>query len=427
MDDLSFRLQPPRQFAAEFASFRQKMADRFVPARPLDYHTWRQRTVTVAGHAYAVATKPGLLAHGRDDTAATLLAERVVVSPGAIVVQMQCGSGLFGVVAALGRGAKQVYLTDRSLVAVEAARRTIAANGVTNALVLAGHGAAPLEPSVVADVVVIRIPTEKIALLQLLSDAFRILRIGGQCCIAGATGEGVKSAASLLKELFGNATVLGNDSGHRAVMAVKRGATPVDATPFQNPYLAHDSFRELDVTLRETPLHLYSRPGVFSWEHLDEATSILADVMEVRSADDVLDLGCGSGALGLLASHLVDTGTVTLVDVDSEAIRCVERALALGAYTNCRALTSDVASAVLDERFDLVVCNPPFHVGKMTDLDVPTQFILDAWRVLKPGGRVALVANRTLPYEKIVHDTFGNLTMLHDGPRFKVLGATRQR
>ena len=395
------------------------------PAQLSEYHRWRTRSVTVAGHAYALATKPGLLGHGRDDAAAELLAGRVVVARGSTVVQMQCGSGLFAAVAAEGFGAAEVILTDRSLVAVDAARRTLVANAVTNGTVFHGHGSAPLDPSLRADVVAIRIPTEKMALLQLLADAFTLLRIGGQCCIAGATNEGIKSAANLLADLFGNATVLGTQSGHRAVMAVKRAATPTDTAALAHAYLRHDAFNPIDITLRGTALQLFSRPGVFSWEHLDEATALLADVMDVRPGDDVLDLGCGSGALGILAATLSGTGRVRLVDVDSEAIRCATRAIDLAVLTNCSALCSDVGRAVLDERFDLVVANPPFHVGKGTDLDVPAQFILDAWRVLKPGGRLALVANRTLPYEKLIHAAFGNLATLHDGTRFKVLGARR--
>ena len=393
--------------------------------RPLDHHAWRTRTVLVAGRQYSLASKPGLIGHGQADVAAALLAERVAVPPTSTVVHMQCGNGFFGAVAAGSRGAGMVYLTDRSALAVEAAARTLRDSGIGNAKVLAGHGAAPLDPTLRADVVAFRIPTEKLALLQLLADAFTILKIGGQCCIAGATNEGIKSAASLLGEIFGNATVLATDSGFRVVMAVKRAITTPGGALLANPLLERDAFRPVDVTMRGVEMHLFTRPGVFSWEHIDEGTSILADVMEIHAGDDVLDLGCGSGALGLLAAQLSGTGRVTMLDVDAEAVRCATRAIEAAGAANCRAIVSDVASAVHDERFDVVVTNPPFHVGKQTDLDVPTQFIRDAWRVLKPGGRLQLVANRTLPYERLVFDTFGNRTTVHDGPRFKVLSATR--
>ena len=113
-----------------------------------------------------------------------------------------------------------------------------------------------------------------------------------------------------------------------------------------------------------------------------------------------------------------------MVDADAEAVRSARRT-AECAGVESTVLPSDVASAVLGQRFDVVVTNPPFHVGKATDLSVPLQFIEDAWTVLAPAGRLFLVANRTLPYEREVLQRFGNLATEHDGRRFKVLSAVR--
>ena len=67
----------------------------------------------------------------------------------------------------------------------------------------------------------------------------------------------------------------------------------------------------------------------------------------------------------------------------------------------------------------------PGDAGNTTDLDVLAQFILDACQVLKPGGRLMLAGNRTFPYEKPLHTKRGNLTTVHNGPRFKALAARR--
>lgn len=397
-----------------------------TPYASAEYHRWRSSRLDGGGGALLIATKPGLIAHGRDDVASRLLAARVVIPVNATVVSLQCGTGLVGADAAR-RGAAHVYCTDRSIVAVEATRRTLELNAITNASVHAGHGAIPLPEGIAADIVAFRIPTEKLALLQLLADAFALLRVGGQCCIAGATNEGIKSAAGLLRDLFGNATVLGTESGHRAVMAVKRAPTPSDTTILAHAYLRHDAFHLVEAALAGHAIQYFTRPGVFSMEHLDEATATLADVMTVLPGDDVLDLGCGSGPLGLVAARLNGAGRVTFADIDSEAVRCVARAIeASDLAGRVDVVQSDVASALLDRRFDRVVCNPPFHVGKATDLDVPRQFIADAWQVLRPGGSLQLVANRTLPYERVIDETFGNLTTVVDRPRFKVLSARRE-
>jgi 16S rRNA (guanine1207-N2)-methyltransferase len=291
--------------------------------------------------------------------------------------------------------------------------------------VMLGHGAQPLPDDTTADVVAIRIPQERLALLQLIADAFRMLKVGGRCYVAGATNEGIKTAMGTLDRLFGGAGVLARDSAHRVVVATKRAESPASAAELDSPWLDPEQFNRLDATLRGHQLALYTRPGVFSWDHVDEATSILAEAMQVAPGESVLDLGCGAGALGVVAGMLSGTGRITMVDADAEAVRSATRSSEANGLRFFTAVTSDVAGAVLDQRFDVVVTNPPFHVGKSTDLDVPAQFIRDAWTVLEPGGRMYLVANRTLPYERLVKQRFGNIATVHDGPRFKVLTATR--
>jgi 16S rRNA (guanine1207-N2)-methyltransferase len=388
------------------------------------YRTWRTYSAKIGGQSYEVATKPGTFAQGRLDPAALLLAEHTKVASGDCVVHLNCGNGLTGAVAAKAAPDVRVYLCDRNVVSTEAARRTLDANGISSGNVLLGHGTHVLPADLRADSVVIRIPPERVALLQLLMDAFSILKDGGRCYIAGATNEGIKTAANTIETIFGNARVLARDSSHRVIVAARRTTEPALPDGVDVAMLDSNSFRDVNVTLRGRVYRLFSRPGVFSWEHLDEATSILADVMEIRDGDTVLDLGCGSGALGIVASSLT-SGQIAMVDADIEAVRSATRTAEANGLTNWRALASDVAGAVLDERFDVVVTNPPFHVGKATDLDVPLQFIIDAHDVLAPGGRMFLVANRTLPYEQAVTHRFGNVSNLHDGPRFKVLTAVR--
>jgi 16S rRNA (guanine1207-N2)-methyltransferase len=389
------------------------------------YRDWQQRSVTIEDVSVVVVTKPGVFAHGHVDPSALLLAEHAQVAPADVVVSLNCGNGMFGAVAATIRKAGRVILTDRNVLSVEAATRTLAENRAQNTEVHLAQGVSPLPAELTADVTAIRIPTERLALLQLLWDARTILKPGGRCYIAGATNEGIKSAASTLEQLFGNVRLLAKDSSHRLFVATRRAELPLVPSELETPYRNPDLFLELDAPLRERHIRLSSRPGVFSWDHLDEATAILAGVVAVHPGESVLDIGCGSGALGVLAATLSGTGSVTMLDADVEAVRSATRSAATAGLTNVRALTSDVAAAVIGERFDVVVTNPPFHVGKMTELSVPLQFIHDAWAVLAPGGRLYLVANRTLPYENTIKHRFGNMATLHDGQRFKVLSAVR--
>ena len=356
-------------------------------------------------------------------------------SPGLDVIVMPAVTGLVGAVA-MARGAKRVWLTDRSFLHCEAAGMTISEGPPSEwsgdwdddgpVEVLMGHGASPLPLDVDADLVVIRVVPDRLSMLQLLHGARRNLRPGGRCFVAGANNEGAKSAVKMMERLFGHALTIAQHSGHRMAMATRPERWPDVPDDLATPWLDADLYHEIPVSLAGTDFTLYTRPGVFSWEHLDEATEVLAGLMDdvIGSHDRVLDLGCGAGALGVVAARST-FGQVWLVDVDSEAVRCAEKTLRAGGCMNAHAVVSDVGTAVLEERFDVVVANPPFHVGKHTDLDVPHQFIRDAFEVLDANGKLLLVANRTLPYEAMIRALFGNVAIVHDGRRFKVLSAVK--
>lgn len=356
--------------------------------------------------------------------------DALVQSPGLEVVVMPAVTGLAGAVA-VARGAKHVWLSDRSLLHVEAARRTLSEllhqmGGDQQANVLMGHGAMLLPTDVRADLFVIRVVPDRLPMLQLLHDARRILRSGGKCIVAGGNSEGAKPAVKMLERLFGNVMTIAQHSGHRMSVATRPESLPDIPDDLATPWLDPDSYHEVPVSLAGSDFTVFTRPGVFSWEHLDEATEVLAGLIDeaIGPHDWVLDLGCGAGALGVVAARST-FGQVWLADADSEAVRCAAKTLQAAGCLNARAVLSDVATELLDERFDVVVANPPFHVGKHTDLDVPHQFIRDAFEVLKPDGRLLLVANRTLPYEGMLRAKFGNAVTVHDGRRFKVLSAVK--
>ncbi len=323
-------------------------------------------------------------------------------------------------------GGGQVIATHRRLPVVEALRRDAAVDALARVELLHGHGRIGLPDHLRAAAVVMRLPTEKLAFHQLLRDATELLHDGGVCLLFGGNDEGIKSAARTMAQVFGHVRVLAHSGGHRLLAATHTTSLNAEARDaLATPYHESSAFRELSARLRGSALEWFTRPGVFSWDHLDEATEILANAMEVPAGASVLDLGCGAGVLGAVAGRLAG-GPVTLVDADSEAVRCAARTMMASGMTVSRVLPSDVTSAVKDERFDVVVCNPPFHTGKHTDLALPIRFLEEAHAVLNSGGRLQLVANRTLPYENELDRIFGNRRTVHDGARFKVLEATRR-
>jgi 16S rRNA (guanine1207-N2)-methyltransferase len=213
--------------------------------------------------------------------------------------------------------------------------------------------------------------------------------------------------------------------GTRIGMARKPSAPPPTPAAFRAPWLDHAVFHTFETELRGERLSVCSRPGVFSWDRLDEGTRLLAETMIIGRSDRVLDLGCGAGILGTLAARLAPAGHVTMTDVDIAAVESARRTAAANGVNNCTVLARDGAGPAGEQRFDRVITNPPFHTGKATDYDTAARFIRDAADILRPGGTLSLVANRFLPYERLIVEAFSAVATVHESGGYKVLSATR--
>jgi 16S rRNA (guanine1207-N2)-methyltransferase len=112
-----------------------------------------------------------------------------------------------------------------------------------------------------------------------------------------------------------------------------------------------------------------------------------------------------------------------LIDADVRAVESARRTLRANGISNAETMLSDCGSAVFERQYDCVITNPPFHQGVGVDYEVACQFVRDAARVLRSGGRLFLVANRFLSYGTLIAEVFGNVETIYDGGRYHVLTA----
>jgi 16S rRNA (guanine1207-N2)-methyltransferase len=391
------------------------------------YYAWQSSQVAVRGGTLILVTKPGVIGYGDLDMAAVLLAENITPEQGDVVLDMQCGAGLAGAVAAGMVSEGHVYLVDSNQVAVQAARKTVAANQLQNATGVLSCGTSSLDQIREFDVVTIRIPKSKFLGRQMIWDAFQVLKPGGCLLLAGGKKEGIKSQSRAAQLLFGNLQTLAYRKGFRVGMAIKEQEAPLDLAEFSEWWLDGNTWHQFSVSIGGKNYQVCSRPGVFSWDRLDPGTRVLIDTVEVRDADRVLDLGCGYGIVGAVLAEQAPQGYVMLVDAEGTAVEAAKRTMRANGHQNYQVLLSDCASVVLDDQFDVVVTNPPFHKGKGTSLEVAHQFIRDAKVVLKENGRFFLVANRFIPYESVIREVFGGVDRVYGDNQYKVLKATHKK
>jgi 16S rRNA (guanine1207-N2)-methyltransferase len=112
-----------------------------------------------------------------------------------------------------------------------------------------------------------------------------------------------------------------------------------------------------------------------------------------------------------------------MVDASLAAVDVARRRVEQSGLTNVQLLPSDGTRAVLSQRFDLVVTNPPFHQGGIQTTEIAERFIREAAQVLLPRGRFYLVANRFLKYEPTLRACFKTVEEVGGTTRYKVLRA----
>jgi len=368
------------------------------------------RFVTVMrGHRLTVVGRPGVWSWDRVNAGTAVLLEVVSLSETDRVLDLGCGTGVLGAAAALE--VREAVLVDCNVAAVACARATLEANGITNAEVRLTDGCAGLEPASF-DAVLCHMPRERAVQKELLRGAAAVLRPGGILYFVAHRQAGIRTAVALAREIFGRCGVIRRKKGYHVAMAIR---PPGRDYPLPEPaYAAHT------VVVDGVETTVVGRPGVFAWDRLDEGTRALIEAMEVGPAERVLDLGCGTGLVGVAAARRAPQGRVVLVDVDLRAVEAARRTLEANGIVNAEVCLSDGGDNLPAGSFDVVATNPPFHVDVETDRTLARRFIKASARLLRTDGRLYLVANRFLPYEPWLREVFDSVEIVWEDRKYRV-------
>ncbi|KAA1193122.1 class I SAM-dependent methyltransferase [Pseudohalioglobus sediminis] len=172
---------------------------------------------------------------------------------------------------------------------------------------------------------------------------------------------------------------------------------------------------------------MLSQANVFSRDGLDIGTRFLLDNLHrVAPVDQAADLACGNGVLGIAAMQQGIAGAVTFADESAMAIA--------SARHNVQAILGNETSATFhhgdgllecEQQFELILCNPPFHLGHTVDEFAGRRLIRQCAVALRPGGQLLLVANRHLNYAGELKRRFSRIEQTGQNRKFRLWQATR--
>jgi 16S rRNA (guanine1207-N2)-methyltransferase len=270
--------------------------------------------------------------------------------------------------------------------------------------------------NVSAGTVILNLPREKERLGMMLHAVSSWLPVGARLWLAGENKAGIKSSPRHLKKYF--ATVSRLDTARHCGLFEASG--PVQKTPFSlSGYEAAWS-----IEFAGQAITAVSLPGVFAHGHLDKGSKLLLDNLErIRPQGKVLDFACGSGLIGISLLRASPQIELTLLDVSSLALESSRRTLQANGL-QAELLASD-GLAGLRGSYDWIVSNPPFHRGIRNELEISALFFRQAGTFLTQKGKIVIVCNKHLPYEKWLRNYYSQVERLDANNEFMIIQASK--
>jgi 16S rRNA (guanine1207-N2)-methyltransferase len=181
--------------------------------------------------------------------------------------------------------------------------------------------------------------------------------------------------------------------------------------------------------LAELDLNVAAHGAVFAGPKLDIGTRFLLTFLpSMKPARHAIDLGCGTGILAAMYARHYPESRVTATDQSAAAVAsALATARANGLESRIGALQDDALSTMEVGCADLVLLNPPFHVGAGVHAGAGLKMIEAAGRVLAPGGELWTVYNRHLPYLPALERHVGPTAIKGQNPKFTVTRSFRRK
>ena len=263
-------------------------------------------------------------------------------------------------------------------------------------------------------------PRQRDEARALLARALRLTERGGRIVACMSNDEGARSGEADLERIVGPLTTL-----------TKNKCRVFWSAPLDQPHddALVEEWLRLDAVRPIDDGRFVSRPGVFAWDRIDVASQLLAEHLPSDLAGRAADLGAGFGYLSVeLLQRCARIAALDLYEAERRALDLARRNLAaLESRAAIRYCWHDVTTGLTD-RYDVIVCNPPFHTHARADRpDIGRRFIATAAQSLLPGGRLWLVANRHLPYEQALGAGFERVRIVTQQHGFKIVEAMRAK
>jgi len=179
---------------------------------------------------------------------------------------------------------------------------------------------------------------------------------------------------------------------------------------------------------KDIELTIAAHGAVFAGASVDIGTRLLLNA--VRKAGPMsgvaIDLGCGTGLLAASIARARPGLTVIATDQSAAAVASASATMeANGLSDRVTVVRDDGLMSQPDNSADLVLLNPPFHIGAVVHTGPAHRLFADAARVLRPGGELWTVFNSHLGYRQTLQRIVGPSELVTHNDKFTVTVSTK--
>jgi 16S rRNA (guanine1207-N2)-methyltransferase len=179
----------------------------------------------------------------------------------------------------------------------------------------------------------------------------------------------------------------------------------------------------VQLSLPDMTLDLTTDRGVFAKAGVDPGTKfLLLEAPPLPATGDLLDLGCGYGAIAVPMARRSPGATVWAVDVNRRALALTVANAEAAGCTNVRAVEPDGIRP--DVRLAAIWSNPPIRIGKNALHDLLTTWL----GRLDDDGRAVLVVQKHLGADSLarwLEDEGFSVTRLKSRMAYRLLSVER--
>lgn len=171
--------------------------------------------------------------------------------------------------------------------------------------------------------------------------------------------------------------------------------------------------KKIEARLKGQQMTFTTDSGVFSRDRVDFGSKVMIEAIDERafSTQEVLDVGCGYGPVGLSLAKANPSLHIDMIDVNERALELAKKNAELNGVSNVSIFLSSIYEQVEKQTYGAVISNPPIRAGKQT----VHKIITDAKEHLADNGVLIIVIQKKQgapSAKKVMEEIYGNVTRI---------------